>query len=528
MSENFTRQLERLPELLAEHLALTVTALGVGTAICLPVAVLLTKWKPARWPTLTSAGIIQTIPSLALLALMVPVLDMVPGVSAFGYWPAIVALTLYSMLPILRNTVTGIVQVDPAMTEAARGLGMTPMQMLFKVELPLALPMIIAGLRTATVWVVGIATLSTPIGQPSLGNYIFGGLRMQNWTEVLFGCIAAALLAIVLDALIAQLEIAAQRRSRPRMTVATAALILLLAGGLAGPQIVRGWSAPQPIESVMPQETPQYVADDKIVRIGGKTFVEQYILARLLRDVLRDAGYEVQIVENLGSTFAFNAVRQGDIDLYVEYTGTVWVNYMQRDEPAPAWQIHATVVGWLAQEHEVRVAAMLGFENAYALAMARDRAEALGIRRIDDLAAHAPQLSIASDYEFFARPEWHRLREAYGLHFEQTVSFDSTFMYQAVARGEVDVITAFSSDGRIAAYDLLVLEDTRQVFPPYEAMVLLSPQAAQRTDLVEALRSLHGVVSVQVMRHANQLVDVERMDADDAAVWLRGQIAVEK
>ena len=135
----------------------------------------------------------QTVPSLALFGFLIPI----PFLGGIGNRTAIVALSLYGLLPILRNTYTGVLSVDPAVVEAGRGLGMTDWQRLRFIEVPLALPMILAGIRTATVWVVGIATLATPVGQRCLGNYIFAGLQTRNWTMVMFGVVAAAGLAII-------------------------------------------------------------------------------------------------------------------------------------------------------------------------------------------------------------------------------------------------------------------------------------------------------------------------------------------
>ena len=203
-------QLRLLPEYLGHHLTLTLVALSSGIALCLPLAILVTRVKSLQWPVLTVASVAQTIPGLALLALMVPLLGQI------GFLPAFIALLLYSMLPILRNTVTGILGVAPDVLEAAEGLGMTSGQRLFRVELPLAAPVIIAGIRTATVWVVGSATLSTPVGATSLGNYIFSGLQTQNSAAVLVGCAAAAALAMVLDQLIRLGELAVAGRSRTK------------------------------------------------------------------------------------------------------------------------------------------------------------------------------------------------------------------------------------------------------------------------------------------------------------------------
>lgn len=505
MSRNLAEQLALLPERLGQHLGLTLLALGVGIALSLPAAALAVRVRGFRWPALTAAGVVQTIPSLALMALMVPLLDLLrrelhAGLPAFGFWPAALALVLYSMLPVLRNTVTGILGVEPSLIEAATGLGMTPRQVLLKVQLPLAAPVILAGIRTSAVWTVGMATLSTPVGQTSLGNYIFAGLQTRNWTAVLVGCAAAAALAVLLDLTLGLFESAAARRSRGRAVVA-AVLTLGIAGAALAPWVRD--RAPHP------------------VRIGAKTFTEQYLLAELLAGLARDAGFEAEKVESLGSTIVFDALANGDLDVYVDYSGTIWANHMGRREIADSATVLREMTRWLAEEHHVRCLGSLGFENAYALAMRRDRAEALGIRSIADLAPHAPSLRLGSDYEFFSRPEWERLTGTYGLKFKELVSFDSTFMYRAVQAGDVDVITAFSSDGRIAAFDLVVLEDPRQAFPPYDAVLLVGPAAERHPGLVQALDPLLGAIDVETMRRANQMVDLEGASRERASGWLR-------
>jgi osmoprotectant transport system permease protein len=502
------QQLALLPDRLSQHVGLTLVALLAGVAISLPLALLVVRYQALRWPVLTAAGIVQTIPGLALLALMVPALDLVrqhlvPGLPAFGFWPAAVALVLYSVLPILRNTVTGVLGVDPALIEAARGLGMTPRQTLLQVQLPLAAPVILAGVRTAVVWTVGVATLSTPVGQTSLGNYIFAGLQTRNWTAVIVGCVAAAALAVTLDATVALFESAAARRSRGRAVAASILALIVVAVGL-WPLAAGGAAAP--------------------VRVGAKTFTEQYVLATVIETTAERAGLDVERVESLGSTIVFDALVAGDIDVYVDYSGTIWANQMGRTDVADADTVLAEVTRWLDEEHGVTCLGRLGFENAYALAMRRDRAQALGVTTIAELAPRMPALSLGSDYEFFSRPEWARLRDVYGLAPRDRVSFDSTFMYQAVKNGEVDVITAFSSDGRIAAFDLVVLDDPRGALPPYDAVLLVGPGAARHPGLVEALRPLVGSIDVEAMRRANQLVDVDRKSRAEAAAWLHATV----
>lgn len=500
MSDALLQQLQFLPDYLSRHLLLTVTALSIGIGISLPLAILVTRVRALQGPVLMVASVIQTIPSLALLALMVPLLREI------GFLPAAIALTLYSMLPVIRNTVTGIDAVDPDLIEAGRGLGMTDNQLLLKVQLPLAMPVIIAGIRTATVWVVGIATLSTPVGATSLGNYIFSGLQTQNYTAVLVGCVAAATLALILDGLIRIMEIAASRRSRALFAFGSLTLCVVLAVGLSPL-----WLSAMTDDDGRPS-----------VIVGAKTFTEQYILADLIAGRLEAAGFRTRTMESLGSTVAFDALVAGRIDCYVDYTGTIWANYMKRRKNPGTALVYDEVRTWLKKEHGIEYTVRLGFENAYTLAMNRQRAAALGIRSIDDLIQHAPQLKLGGDYEFFSRPEWRALTEKYALDFHGLVTMDSTLMYAAVATDQVDVITAFSTDGRIAAFDLVLLEDTRGAFLPYDAIILIGPRAAAHMrEFRRALEPLRDAIDSDAMRAANKQVDVDGGSIQEAANNLR-------
>lgn len=507
MSGALADQLALLPRLLAAHLTLTLAALGAGVLITLPLAALALRVRAVQGPALAVASVVQTIPGLALLALMVPLLGRI------GWLPAVLALTLYSVLPILRNTVAGVRAVDPAIVEAARGVGMRPGQVLLRVELPLASPVIIAGLRTATVWVVGIATLATPVGAASLGDYIFSGLQTQNSVAVLTGCVAAALLALTLDGLIRLFELAATRRSR-RLAAAAAALTLLGLAGVYAPVLLdarRGAAHPGD--------------GRREVTVGAKTFTEQYVLAHLLAERLQAAGFATRRLESLGSTVVFDALVAGEIDCYVDYTGTIWANHMRRTDFADAETTRREVCGWLASERGVACLGPLGFENAYAFAMRRGDAERRGVRTVDDLAAVAPGLRMAADYEFFSRPEWEAARRAYGLRFRERRSLDSTLMYGAVRDGQVDVISAFSTDGRIDAYDLVTLDDPRQALPPYDAVLLCGARAADDAELRAALRPLVGAIDDDLMRRANRQVDVDGHPVREAAATLARRLA---
>jgi osmoprotectant transport system permease protein len=520
-----------LPALLASHLALVLVALGIAIALGLPLAVALAPRPRLAGPVVTVAGAIQTVPGLALLALMVPVLaasrGLGIGLSSFGFAPAAIALTLYALLPILRNAIAGLRGVDAATVEAARGMGMAPRQVLRLVELPLAAPVIAAGIRTASVWTVGAATLATPIGQPCLGNYIFAGLQTRNWAMLLVGVAAAAALALILDAILAAAERAVSRRSRGRIAGPAAALAALVACVLVVlPRLPASDARPGAATAAAPAP-PGKREPVRHVRIGTKTFTEQYILAEVLRARLGDRGIAVEVVESLGSNVVFDALRRGAIDAYVDYSGTLWTNQLGRDRGAPRWQIVAEVEGHIARER-LRSLGPLGFQNAYALAVRRDTATRLGLRDLRDLGPHARTLALGADYEFLSRREWTAVRSAYGLAFARTASFDPALLYEAVARREVDVISAFSSDGRIAAYDLVVLDDPAAALPSYDAMILLAARVADDPDVLCALAPLRGALPVELVRRANLMVDQERAAPRAAAAWLLGRASIDE
>ena len=506
--------LTRLPDYLGSHVRVSLTAIALGLAISFPLALMVRRQPVLRDITLGVASVVQTVPGLALLALFYPLLLALAGLSlqwfgtsfsAFGFLPSVLALALYSMLPVLRNTITGLQGIEPAILEAAEGVGMTPRQSLMMVELPLALPVIMAGIRTAAVWVIGTATLSTPIGQTSLGNYIFAGLQTQNWVFVLFGCAAAAALALAVDQLLALIENGVRLRSRTRIALGCLGLVALILATL--------------IPSMARAKT-NYV-------VGAKTFTEQYILSSLIAQRLQAAGLSISTREGLGSNVIFDALASGEIDVYVDYSGTLWANQLRRAGIKPRKELLDDLTTVLKDKYGISLLGDLGFENAYALVIPRKRADELGIRTIADLATRAPTFSIAGDYEFFSRPEWAAIRQTYNLSFREQRQMQPDFMYAGVASGEIDVIAGYTSDGLIAKYDLVVLDDPKSAIPPYDAIVLISPRRADDARLRDALQPLLGKIDIATMREANLRAAGGNSDSSPDAVarWLWKQIS---
>jgi osmoprotectant transport system permease protein len=258
--------------------------------------------------------------------------------------------------------------------------------------------------------------------------------------------------------------------------------------------------------------------------VGAKPFTESLILAEVLAQQLRSAGFAVETRQNLGSTVLYDALAAGSIDVYVDYTGTLWATILKRDDAPGAAAVLGVVTQELAKRDGVVAAGPLGFENTYALALRRDRARALGVARIGALAPDAHTLSVGGDYELFERPEWKRLRETYGLRFREERPMDPTLLYEAARSGAVDVVTAYSTDGRIPAFDLVTLEDERHAFPPYDAVVLLGARAAARPGVLAALRPILGRIDAATMREANRRVDFDSAPVGAAAAELRRRI----
>lgn len=502
--------LGQLPPLIASHLLLAAAAMALALAVGLPLAVFAARRPRLRAISLGVAGLIQTIPGLALLALFYPLLLWLStlvggGIPALGFLPALLALALYALLPILRNTITGLNGIDPGVFQAADGVGMTAGQKLRLVELPLAAPVAMAGIRTAAVWTIGAATLATTVGYPSLGNPIFSGLQTESWALVLAGCIGAAGLALAVDGLLALIEHGIAKRRKGLIWAGLVPLALALGFAL----LPAGTASTRPT-----------------ITVGAKNFSEQFILARLIGARLEKAGYQVRYREGLGSAVAFRALSGGDVDVYVDYSGTLWTGAMGRSDTPGRQAMLDGLARWMAAGPKTALLGPLGFENAYALAMRVGS----GIGTLDALAGAAPKLTLGADLEFLDRPEWKAVQGAYGLRFRDTRAYNPTFMYRALVSGQADVISAFSSDGRIAAEHLVVLGDPKGAMPHYDAVLLLSPAHARDARLRAALQPLIGAIPVETMRTANYMVDrdVDKVTPDAAAAWLAGTIRERK
>jgi osmoprotectant transport system permease protein len=517
VNDQFAQALAVLPDYLGQHVLLSVAALLLALLLAVPLVIVSLRSAALRGPVMALASLVQTIPGLALMALFYPVLLAISAllspagirVPALGFLPALLALTLYALLPILRNAIAGLEGIDPAVRQAALSVGMTRRQMFWQVEAPLAAPVVMAGVRTAAVWTIGAATLATPVGQTSLGNYIFTGLQTENWVSVAFGCLASAALAIFVDALLGVIQRGIGQRRRALVLASLAVMGAAVALALAPLAIKTHGSGAE-----------------RSALIGAKNFSEQFILAELISSRLQAAGFATAQRQGLGSAIAFRALTSGEIDVYVDYSGTLWTNILQRSETLSREKMNAEIARLLRERFGVHVVGSLGFENAYALVMTRDRAQSLGVADIAEVAPRASTFTFGADLEFLQRPEWKAIAGAYGLSFAATRSFTPTFMYRALQSGEADIISGFSSDGRIAADNLVVLRDSKGAIPAYDALLLVSARRAGDAAFLAALKPLLNSIDVESMRRANYSVDrdTDKLSPREAAQALGPQM----
>ncbi len=480
--------------LLLQHVMLVGVSTAAAIAIGVPVGILAARRPRLGAPIVWLANVVQTIPSLAMFGFLLPL----PLVGGLGARVAIVVLILYALLPIVRTTVAGIRGVERALVEAGTALGMTPRQLLWQVELPLALPSIVAGIRVAAVIGVGTATIAAAVGAGGLGEYIFRGLSMVDPTVILAGAVPAAALALIVDGVLLAAERRFSSRRRERRSIAVAAVVAVFAVAA-----VAAWS---------------YVSAQRgaVIRVGSKNFTEQIILGELVAQAIEhDAGVRVERRLNLGGTFICDrALRSGDIDLYVEYTGTadtaVFKNAVETDPSRVRERVREAYA-----DAGVTMLPPLGFENTFAILVRGDDARRLGLRTIEDAARHAPGWQAGFGYEFLQRADGYPgLAERYALRFNGPPrAMDLSLIYRALSQRQVDLVAGDATSGLIAAYDLVMLADNRRYFPPYDAVPIARSATLLRYPGVRAaVERLAGRISVADMRAMNQAVDAGRQD----------------
>jgi osmoprotectant transport system permease protein len=486
-----------LLSLVQQHVVLVFIAILIAVVIGVPTGVLLTRHRSLRGPILGLANVMQTIPSLALFGFLIPL----PFIGGIGTRTALVALVLYSLLPIIRNTVTGILGVDPNVREAAVAMGMTGSQVLRQVELPLAMGVIVTGIRVATVIAVGVTTIAAAVGAGGLGVYIFRGLRQYDNNLLLAGAVSAALLALAADFFLGllqrQFSFEAKRsvaRSTVWKLVLAAGVLILVVGGFA---LWRSGPAGQ-----------------TRVSVGSKDFTESALLAEIVAQMLEARGVSVERRFELGGNLPHEAMVAGTLDLYPEYTGTSYTAILHHAPISDPRAVYEQVTREYAAKFNVEVSLPLGFENTFAMLVRGDDARRLNLKTISDAAPHAPQWRAGFGQDFMSRADGYPgFSKAYGLKFAEVREMDLSLTYIALSSRQVDLVAGNSTEGRIATLDLFQLADDRHYFPPYEAVYLVRHDSLARVPaLREVLAKLTNGISTDEMRRLNYEIDGNKRD----------------
>jgi osmoprotectant transport system permease protein len=491
----FSQTKSQLLSALLQHIEISLIALFFSLIIALPLGIYLTRKQRIAEYIIGFTGVVQTIPSLALLGLLIPVFGI-------GTVPAVITLVAYALLPLLRNTYTGIKEVDPSLLEAARAMGMNTRKRLLKVELPLATPVILAGIRTATILIIGTATIAALIGAGGLGSIILLGIDRNDYSLIVIGAIPTAILAIIFDVLLRQLE----RISFKRMIVAAgifALIIILIVGSMLGAKFI-------------------YPVGQKTLVISGKLGAEPEILDNMYGLLIENyTDLKVKLEPGLGdTTFVFNALKSNDIDLYPEFTGTAITDLLNETPSSTnATEVYEQAKEGMSKKFNMDLLAPTQFNDTYALAVTQSFADKYHLKTISDLVRVQQYVKAGFDPEFSSiKDGYPGLTQKYGFHFNSIVSLDPGVRYTALEKGEVNLVDAYSTDSALQKYHLVVLEDDKHFFPPYQGAPLLRQETVNEyPQIVPALNKLAGKITDSEMRQMNYEVDVEGMSPETVA-----------
>lgn len=490
---------DQIISLCIEHIELTALALVIAIIIGVPIGILISYKKKLNKPILGITSVTQAIPSMALLGFMIPFLGI-------GTAPAIVVVVLYSLLPIIKNTYTGITNISPATIEAATGIGLTKAQILTKIQIPQALPIIMAGVRISSVSAVGLMTMAAFIGGGGLGYLIFSGIRTVNNYQILAGAIPACILALLVDYFFGAIEklvtpislqsehhskekAKKERRKNKIIVIITILIVALL----------------------FLHEIDFSKKSENVVRVGSKDFTEQEILCYMTSQAIENnTDIDVEEECNLGGAqVVFSALTSDNIDLYIDYAGTDYTDILKHKPISDVDKVYQTIKQEMKEKYDVEVLNQMAFNNTYALAVTKETAQKYNLTTISDLTKVSNDLIIAPTLEFINREDGlPGLEKEYGLAFKDTIGIDGSPRYTALQNNNAQVIDAFTTDGLLKKFNLTVLEDDKEFFPPYYAIPLVRNDTLKKYPEIEAvLNELGKYLTDEVMQDLNYQVD---------------------
>ena len=482
---------EELIKAIIEHIKISFLALIIALLIAIPLGIYLSYHKKIAEIIIGITAILQTVPSLALLGLLIPFVGI-------GGVPAVIALVIYALLPILRNTYTGITEVDPVYMLASRAMGMNKMQQLIKIQIPLAMPVIMAGIRTATVLIIGTATLASLIGAGGLGSLILLGLDRNNNSLILLGAVPAALLAVLFDFILKKFEKADWKKI---LVCIFAVMVLFFVGNIGADKMMK---------------------KNKLI-IAGKLGTEPEILINMYKILIEENmdNIDVELKSGFGKTsFVFNALKSGEIDIYPEFTGTAVFTFLKENPVSnDAAEVYSQAKKGMVEKFDMIYLSPMKFNDTYALAVPQKFAEENNLMKISDLEKIKDKIKAGFTREFNDREDGYKgLKKLYGFELPDIKEFEPKLRYVAVQNGDINLIDAYSTDSELAKYNLVVLEDDKKLFPPYQGAPLLRKDTLKKYPQLETiLGKLQNKITDAEMREMNYEVGVDGKRAEDIA-----------
>ncbi|OFI48434.1 glycine/betaine ABC transporter permease [Floricoccus tropicus] len=493
--ETFIERKDDLFKALIQHVSISLTALIIAVIIALPLAIFFSRYKKGAEFILQVTSVLQTIPSLALLGLLIPFVGI-------GTTPALIALIIYALLPIFQSTYIGLSEIDPSLEEAGTAFGMSRMQKLVKFELPIAMPVIISGIRTALVLIIGTATLAALVGAGGLGSFILLGIDRNDPSLTIIGATCSALLAIIFSSFIKFL----QNKSFKTIILVMLSFILLISGGVL-------------VKNINNRQA-------KTITIAGKLGAEPEIIINMYKELIEEENpnVDVKLKENFGKTsFLFNALKAGQIDIYPEFTGTVLESLV--DVPHET-KIDKSAEGTyklakelLKKEDNMAYLEPMEYENTYALAVKKEFADSNNLKDISDLKKISQNLKGGFTLEFIDREDGLKgIEKTYNIGIPSVQSMEPALRYQAINKGDINLIDAYSTDSEIRQYNLVTLKDDKGIFPAYQGAPLMTQKFKDANpEVVKALDMLAGRVTEDQMIEMNYQVNVKGRKTHDVA-----------
>ena len=482
--------------LTVEHILISLLAISIASVLGIILGIIISEYRRFSGLILGTVNILYTIPSIALLGFFITI-------TGVGNTTALIALIIYALLPIIRSTYTGIVNINPLIIEASEGMGSTKLQQLFKVKLPLALPVLMSGIRNMVTMTIALAGIASFVGAGGLGVAIYRGITTNNSAMTFLGSLLIAILALVFDFILGLIEKRLTNHKRVKYKINPKLIILGLFIVIFGAYF-----------SLNSKK-------DKTINIATKPMTEGYILGQMLTELIeQDTDLKVNITNGVGggTSNIHPAIVKGEFDLYPEYTGTSWEAVLKKEDSYDESKFDELQKEY-KEKYNLEYVNLYGFNNTYGLAVNKDIAEKYNLKTYSDLAKVSNNLIFGAEYDFFEREDGYKeLQKVYNIDFKKKIDMDIGLKYQAMKDKKIDVMVIFTTDGQLAVSDVIVLEDDKKMYPSYRAgTVVRSEILSEYPELKPVLEKLNNILDDKTMADLNYQVESKGKKPEDVA-----------